>query len=354
MGTIAEFQTHNNLRRAMKTLLRVFLLWAVGAGLVPGTAFAASGDAADQTKITVRCDGLFHFDDKKNACVVTDESKFKTLDEEACKRTIGAKWASTGCKSGEPTTFPAPNCGTAVVGLEYNTKDKACQIARGTPRSAQGDYVGDCFKIVASPPEGLALNLPENTYWNVMSQAPLGEKDKELIVAPAAPIDPSLGLLDLSFGCREKRGASQRVSASSLIATGAHRYGWAYGVLVLPFKYHRHDKSFTPGTLTIGPYLGRRWGSAGSGFTAAMAATLGSVRGEERNAQGAITATPDLTAFSWALGGMLDVSKNPDLRPFKVGLFWGSDRVNGSDAVTYKHNRKHWLAFQIGFDFTDN
>jgi hypothetical protein len=125
-------------------------------------------------------------------------------------------------------------------------------------------------------------------------------------------------------------------------------------VLSLPFKYHAHDKSFTPGALNIGPYLGRRWGSSGSAITAALAAAIGSVRGEVRDAQGNITGTPDVTAFSMAVGLMLDVSKNPDFKPFKVGLFYGIDRVNADDAVKYKHNRKPWVAFQIGYDFTDN
>lgn len=40
--------------------------------------------------------------------------------------------------------------------------------------------------------------------------------------------------------------------------------------------------------------------------------------------------------------------------PFKVGWFHGSDRVNSDNAVKYKSNRKPWVAFQIGYDFTDN
>lgn len=85
-----------------------------------------------------------------------------------------------------------------------------------------------------------------------------------------------------------------------------------------------------------------------------MAAAPGSIKGEVRDPTGNITSTLDLMAFSVAIGFMLDVSKNPDLKPFRVGLFYGLDRVNPDDAVKSKHNRKPWLAFQIGYDFTDS
>lgn len=217
------------------------------------------------------------------------------------------------------------------------------------PRSAPGDFIGDCFKTIATPPKGVSLDLPANSDWNVVAQAPLGKDDKELTLAPA-----KFHGWGVSGWCADAPGAEQRVKASTLLATGANRYGWAYGVLTLPFKYHIHDKSFTPGTLNIGPFLGRRWASAGSAVTLAAAATVGTVRGESRDTAGNITGTPDLAAFSVAVGLMFDVSKNPDLKPFKVGLFYGNDRVTDNTVTTYKHNRAPWLAFQIGFDFTDN
>ena len=64
--------------------------------------------------------------------------------------------------------------------------------------------------------------------------------------------------------------------------------------------------------------------------------------------------TPDLQAFSLALGYMYDIAKGVDTRPFKIGFFVGSDVVGADNGVKYKHNKKPWLAFQIGFDFTDN
>jgi hypothetical protein len=67
-----------------------------------------------------------------------------------------------------------------------------------------------------------------------------------------------------------------------------------------------------------------------------------------------VTGTPDLMAFSVAAGWMYDISKAPGTKPFKIGFFVGQDRVSRDKAVTYKQNGHGWVAFQIGFDFTDN
>jgi hypothetical protein len=330
------------------------LLTALVAGFVPMTAVAAPTDPVDVASITPNCADPFDISKDKASCVPNPMELAELKAENGCTAVLGTAWNGRACVAdGDMSKFPKPSCGTAIPNLVYNAEKKACQVVSGVPRSAQGDYVGDCFKIVSGPPDGLKLPLPQRTHWKVVSQSSAGSTDKELVLAPAEPVQPLWGAIG-TIDCTEMRGTEQRVPASSLIATGAHRYGWAYGVLTLPFKYHRHNKTFTPGAVSIGPYLGRRWGSAGSAVTAAATATIGSVRGEVRDAQNNITDTPDLTAFSWALGLMVDVSKNPELKPFKLGLFWGSDRVNQSDAIRYPHNRKHWLAFQIGYDFTDN
>ena len=36
------------------------------------------------------------------------------------------------------------------------------------------------------------------------------------------------------------------------------------------------------------------------------------------------------------------------------GLFVGADYVGADNVVKFAHNRKPWVALQIGFDFTDN
>lgn len=79
------------------------------------------------------------------------------------------------------------------------------------------------------------------------------------------------------------------------------------------------------------------------------------MRGEERDkATGEIVSTPSLHALSIAAGVMWDIAKNPGVRPFKVGLFVGTDRASAGDRVRFPQNGKPWVALQIGYDFTDN
>jgi hypothetical protein len=143
------------------------------------------------------------------------------------------------------------------------------------------------------------------------------------------------------------------VKASELTGLGADRAGWAFGVLAVPFKYYSSGRAFGSGT-SIGPYFGRRWGTPGSAYTFAVAATIGSVKGEVRDADDNITSTPDLQAFSLATGFMWDIAKAPEVRPFKLGVFVGADWVSSDRVVQFRQNRKPWIAFQIGFDFLDN
>jgi hypothetical protein len=72
------------------------------------------------------------------------------------------------------------------------------------------------------------------------------------------------------------------------------------------------------------------------------------VCGEIEYAQGNFTSTSGLTAFSVAIGLMLDVGHKPDLKPLKMGLVYGVETVSGADGVNFKRNRKPWVAFQIG------
>lgn len=313
---------------------------------------AAPAEVIDLASIQPRCDPPhFALRADKSACDPVPASLAK-LSRDECQKVPGARWDADACKPETDTKkFPKPHCGSQLADLSWNADKKSCQVVRDTPRSSLGDFVGDCFKVHSPPPEGIGNGLAAGTHFIVESQTRVAGEDKELVVSPARVV--RLPVLGTHLYCENTGEREFRVNASTLIASGAHRYGWSYGVLTLPFKYHRHDKSFTPGALNVGPFLGRRWGSAGSAVTLAAAATLGSVRGELRDADGNITGTPDLAAVSVAVGLMYDVSKNPDLKPFKLGVFWGNDRVSTNDAVKYPHNRKPWIAFQIGYDFTD-
>lgn len=332
----------------MNNSSRLWLGWAMCLSLGAASVQAAPAEVIDLSAIEAQCDGPFKLSADKTKCE-PDSAALAKLKEADCGKAQGTTWDSGACKAADAAKHPAPNCGSKLSDLVYNAKTKTCQVVRETPRSSLGDFVGDCFKIHSPPPEGMDNALEQGQYFIVESQTRTANDDKELIVSPAK----SNGLMGWNLWCSSTGGRERRVSASTLIASGAHRYGWSYGVLTLPFKYYKHDKSFSQGVINVGPFLGRRWGSAGSAITAAVAATVGSVKGEVRDAQGNITSTPDLTSFSVAIGLMLDVSKNPDLKPFKMGLFYGNDRVNRSNSIQYPHDRKPWMAFQIGYDFTD-
>ncbi len=247
--------------------------------------------------------------------------------------------------------LPTPICPTTEPPSKFDKSLKQCVVSDDRPRSALGDYVGDCFRIRALPdPSPIRGVLTQGHTYLVVSQKAEGETDKLLRLAET---DTRTALnANASFNCRSKvDGKEFDLKASDLVAVGADRSGWTYGVLALPYKFHIDDRSFGS-SVSIGPYVGRRWGVPGSAYTFALAATIGTVKGEVRDAQDKVTSTPDLQAFSLAMGWMWDIANGSATRPFKLGVFAGADVVGADNVVKYKHNRKPWVAFQIGFDFT--
>lgn len=293
------------------------------------------------------CPGPFTFDSSTKGCK-GDSAKLAKIKSAPQCDSSGLHWddktaTCTFLKNQEPK----PGCGNRLPDLAV--KDGKCVVQRDTPRSASGNYVGDCFTVIATPlPNPLKFDAGEKLV--VLSQRDDGE-DKLLNVAAAKL--KTIGPMNVPYFCDVAGSEIKSVRASDLSAAGAERLGWTYGVLALPFKYYRDDHSFGAGA-SLGPYIGRRSGAAGSATTFAAAATIGAVKGEIKDATGNITGTPDLLAFSVAVGVMYDISKAPGVTPFKVGLFIGQDRVSKDKAVSYKQNGKGWVAFQIGFDFTDN
>lgn len=276
-----------------------------------------------------------------------DDSKINDFNTEpSCKASLGLSWNGSRCTfvTGKEAT---PSCGTATTDLAFENGE--CVIDHKVPRSASGDYVGDYFHITATSSDYPDVVYQQGAWIRVMSQQNLGEQDRELTVVASEP--PCAGL---PF-CGRPLGGQQAktMKASSLAALGVERVGWTYGVLALPFKYHTGSRSFSS-QVSLGPYLGRRYGAPGSAFTFALAAAIGSVKGEVRDAQNNVTSTPDLQAYSIAGGVMWDISKAPNIKPFKLGMFLGADMVSKDNVVKFKDDRKLWLAFQIGFDFTDN
>jgi hypothetical protein len=290
----------------------------------------------------IQCPANFDLVDGK---CKADAQKVKSLGEGACNTPGLAYIASTKTCEVIENQAPVPKCAATEPPSAFDKALKQCVVQDDRPRSGLGDYVGDCFRVRAVPASAPAKPASGGIY-AVVAQRAEGSTDKLLTLAETDDGG--------QWKCASKVGTTLiDLKASDLIAMGADRSGWAYGVLALPYKFHFDDKSFGSG-VSIGPYFGRRWGTPGSAYTLAMAATIGSVKGEVRDSAGNVTSTPDLQAFSLALGYMYDIAKGSDTRPFKIGFFVGADVVGADNVVKYKHNKKPWLALQIGFDFTDN
>ncbi len=326
-------------------LARLLCATAVAA-LCLHAACAAPAEVIDLAEIKPGCPAPFSYDATARGCRITDRTRLADLKSEDQCAAPSLKLVDGQCTA-VAGKEPAPDCGNRLADLVV--KDGRCVVQRDTPRSATGSYIGDCFKIVAAPsPNTLGFAPGEKLV--VLSQTEDG--NDQLLRVTKADIARA-GPVPVPYFCGTVGPELKTVRASDLNAIGAERLGWTYGVLALPFKYYRKERSFGSG-VSLGPYVGRRSGAAGTAITFAVAATVGSVKGEVKDANGNITGTPDLLAYSWAAGWMYDISKSPGVKPFKIGFFVGQDRVSRDKVVDYKLNGQTWLAFQIGFDFTDN
>jgi len=300
---------------------------------------------ADPVDLSVPyCHPLFDLNPATGLCKAKP-AEVANLKPAECITIVGLKLNGSSCAP--DVTEPQPQC-RAVLGQVATLKNGKCTYEPQSMTSASGDYVGDFFTIAAVPEDNPGkLGFPAGTVVKVLSQKSQGSNDELLTVAPVMP-PKYLPYIDL-----DPVGPSKTIAASELIEYGASRTGWTYGVLAVPYKYYTHDKKFGDG-VSIGPYIGRRWGRPGSAWTLAASAAIGKVKGQVLDDAGKVTSTPDLMAYSLAAGVMWDVSKRDGIKPFKVGLFTGQDIVGEDDKVKFKNNRKWWLALQIGFDFTDN
>ena len=140
-------------------------------------------------------------------------------------------------------------------------------------------------------------------------------------------------------------GEAYLVQKSAVLDHGYRRSGWVYGALLVPYKYHRHDKSFSSAA-TIGPYLGYRLD--GLGFDSALVGSIGIASLSVQNNNGGTTTLQGYTA---AIGIIASVSKNKN--PLQIGLLLGRDWAGSNSAVPYAHEGKTWLAVQIGFSFSE-
>lgn len=321
---------------------RRFLLWPLCLAVVMVQPALATDVVSVVPNAALSCDKPYTFNEKERSCTVDPA----TLNADTCVGS-GVAFDTTAKKCvADARGAPTPKCTLDGVSTQFDAKLKQCVLKSEPLRSSLGDFMGDCYRLHAtrkSSAEGLKAGY---TYKVMYQKSDSDGKDKTLTLVESEDKG--------TIWCDPRKGATLfDIKASELEQLGADRAGWAFGVLAVPFKYYSSGRTFGAGT-SIGPYFGRRWGKPGSAYTFAVAATLGSVKGEVRDAAGNITSTPDLQAFSLATGYMWDIAKSPEVRPFKLGVFVGADWVSSDRVVQFKQNRKPWIALQIGFDFLDN
>jgi len=314
--------------------------------LLAGLIAAPSARSADSPAIEPKCDSPFEYDVDKRSC--KPGAAFTDLKGERCTDSFGSI-AGEQCTPPTADKMPKPSCGDS----RFRFKEGKCYVDDSTPRSSDGDYVGDCFTIrgVTQPLRDAGLApLPGAEYRLVLvtSQKDISEgKDRELKVVDAEFYWKPLW-------CLAKGGAEVRtLKASELVESGAARRGWVFGAMTVPFKYYKEGGSLT-GNLSVGPYVGWRYGRNGSGFTLAASAALSAIQGEVRDSADAIIDRPQLVGYTAAVGVLWDILKRPGARPFQLGFVVGQDRVARSNITKFKQNGETWYALQIGYQFTDN
>ena len=261
------------------------------------------------------------------------------------------------------TTEPPPDKVIPSSGGDF-TGDKLIlrtTVKEFTSLDKKGTENGSTTKLVA--PKGTKLRVTRdlkvddqsnnNLYVQVLEQpCPAIAK----VVVDRANEDGLLGKMGFKKhpGCPAgdnielvSEGEAYKVDRNVLQDHGYYRSGWTYGALLVPYKYHFHDKSFDSAT-TIGPYLGYHQGWIG--IDATLVGSIGLATLPATKTENGTSSTTSLQGFSVAFGLITSVSKNNN--PLQVGILFGKDWAGSNSAVPYDHEGEWWVAAQIGYAFT--
>ncbi|HEY0893324.1 MAG TPA: hypothetical protein VGE32_09730 [Cellvibrio sp.] len=125
-----------------------------------------------------------------------------------------------------------------------------------------------------------------------------------------------------------------------------NRYGFTFGALMVPYKYHYSGSKDFSGGATLSPYFGYRFDKNILGVEIKPILFAGMTKVDvTQNVNGEST-TQSLAGFSYG-GGFLGEIKDS----FQVGVVVGKDRVN--DSSSYSDNGKTWVSLAIGFSFSN-
>jgi hypothetical protein len=117
--------------------------------------------------------------------------------------------------------------------------------------------------------------------------------------------------------------------------------GFVSGPLIVPFKYRFDDKSLEIGDITLGTYIGWRWGTPWYiDFTPILSAGITIVN------DGSTDEEPNKgeeNGFSFAYGLLID-----NIGDTAIGLIYGRDWIGDKN---WKHEGKGWLSLSFNWKF---
>jgi len=237
---------------------------------------------------------------------------------------------------------PSPAASESADGSSPETKKV------NIPSVDNSNYIGDCLRFVGAPNSKIIGGV----HYKVVNQV----KDGGATSLQLAEANWHNSLIPCSVKDAGKRPVT--LTSEELAHSPYYRTGWVYGLLALPFKYYPSDQSV--GTnVSIGPYIGRRIDEIGDGLIVAASIGLTSVKANSLGADGKVVingsgepGTVQATGITMSGGLIFNLYKN--VKPFQIGVFVGTDRISSSPTVLYSQNKKAWIAFQIGYNFTDN
>jgi hypothetical protein len=127
-----------------------------------------------------------------------------------------------------------------------------------------------------------------------------------------------------------------------LTAVPPNRRGWAYGTLLVPYKYQMKGDRTLAGSASLGGYIGYRNTLLGTSTQPIFFA--GATKVDVPTTIDGKATSEQLAGLSYGVGLLTNFKQ-----AFQVGLVIGVDRV--SKSANYVNNGKPWISFSLGYAF---
>jgi hypothetical protein len=164
----------------------------------------------------------------------------------------------------------------------------------------------------------------------------------------SAPINSSIA--DSDKPTLVNYGSVYTVNSTDLDKIPVSRMGWAYGGLLIPYKFEFRDRSFQGSPSTVG-YVGYEGWITGLSFTGVLAlgpgvASSSNTTTTQSGSGTASTSTSSSTNLTYtiATGGIFTFGKS-----IKAGLLIGRDYKGGGSGFKYENGT--WMALSVGTGF---